>query len=91
MQDEIHTFRTEVMVRLAKLETKLELMESKDLDLVKDIEDLKEFTNKSLEKIDAKCTYIERDMPSASTYKFITIVVGVVLTAAVGIIVSALR
>ena len=91
MQDDIQAFKTEVLVKIARLEGKVETLGSNDLHLQDDIEELKQMVNENLKKLDDKCTYIERDMPSASTYKFIIIVVGVVITAAVGIITSALR
>ena len=74
------------MVRLAKLEERANTFLQHDNQLAEDIAELKAYMNTNLEKLDAKCTYIERDMPSASTYKFIILVVGVFLTAAIGIL-----
>ena len=91
MRDDFQDFKTEILVRLARLETKAEALGATDTNLTKEIEDLKSYTTQQLEKLDAKCTYIERDMPSASTYKFIGVVVSIIITAAVGIIVAGLR
>ena len=91
MQEDLSNLRLEVLIRLTKLEAKAELLESNDSNLKEDIEEIKTVFNDNLVKLDEKLTYIERDMPSASTYKFIIVVVGIVLTAATGIILSAIR
>ena len=91
MRDDFQDFKTEILVRLAKLEAKAEALGVTDNNIANDIEELKTYTTKELEKLDAKCQFIEREMPSASTYKFIGVVVSIIITAAVGIIVYGIR
>lgn len=91
MKDDFQEFRTEALVRLKTIELKIDHANEDRNEIKKDLEDYRIYMDTELGKLDNKCIYIEREMPNASTYKFIAVTVSIIITAAVGIIIAGFR
>ncbi len=91
MKDDFNAFKLEALVRLKEIELKIDhAVEDRD-EIRKDLIEYRHYMDKELDKLDAKCVYIEQTTPNAGTFKLVTTIIVGVCIAIIGIVLGFFR
>ena len=91
MKDDFNEFKTEALVRLKAIELKIDHANEDRNEIRQDLVEYRQYMDRELDKLDAKCVYIEQNSPNAGTFKLLTTIIIGVCLAVTGIVLGFFR